>query len=73
MDKKNTGGFIAGLRKSKGMTQKELAKLLNVSNKTVNKWECGDGYPELTLVPVIAGIFGVTSDELLRGEHVPKD
>lgn len=70
MEKKTIGGFIAALRRSQGMTQQELADRLSVSNKTISKWECGDSYPEITLVPVIAEVFGVTSDEILKGERV---
>ena len=73
MDKQNIGSFIAGLRKASNMTQIDLAERLNVSNRTISKWECGDGYPDLTLVPVIAGIFGITSDELLQGAYAAKE
>ncbi|HIY15995.1 MAG TPA: helix-turn-helix domain-containing protein [Candidatus Intestinimonas stercorigallinarum] len=69
MEKKTIGGFIAALRKANGMTQKELADLLNVSDKTVSRWERDDGAPDLSAIPVIAEIFGVTCDELLRGER----
>lgn len=69
MDKKTIGGFIAALRKANGMTQKELAERLNVSDKTVSRWERDDGAPDLSTIPVIAEIFGVTCDELLRGER----
>ncbi len=69
MEKKTMGGFIAALRKVNGMTQKELAEQLNVSDKTVSRWERDDGAPDLSLIPTIADIFGVTCDELLRGER----
>ena len=69
MEKKTIGGFISALRKANGMTQKDLAERLNVSDKTVSRWECDDGAPDLSLIPVIAEIFGVTCDELLRGER----
>lgn len=69
MEKKTMGGFMAALRKANGMTQKELAERLNVSDKTVSRWERDDGAPELSLIPVIAEIFGVTCDELLRGQR----
>ena len=69
MEKKTIGGFIAALRKAGGMTQKELAERLNVSDKTVSRWERDEGVPDLSLVPVIAEIFGVTCDELLRGRR----
>lgn len=66
------GSFIAALRKSKGMTQQEVADHLNVSNKTVSKWERDDGYPEITVIPAIAELFSVTADEILRGQRIPK-
>ncbi|MEE0965158.1 MAG: helix-turn-helix transcriptional regulator [Ruminococcus bromii] len=69
MEKKTIGGFISALRKANGMTQKELAERLNVSDKTVSRWERDDGAPDLAVIPVIAEIFNVTCDELLRGER----
>ncbi len=69
MEKKTIGGFIAALRKANGMTQKDLAEKLNVSDKTVSRWERDDGAPDLAVIPVIAEIFDVTCDELLRGER----
>lgn len=73
MEKKSMGSFIAALRKSTGMTQQEVADRLNVSNKTISKWECGEGYPEVMMIPAIAELFGVTSDEILRGERIKKE
>lgn len=55
------------------MTQKELAEKLNISDKSISRWERDDGAPDLSLIPVIAEIFGVTCDELLRGERKPAD
>ena len=69
MEKKTLGSFLTALRKANGMTQKELADRLNVSDKAVSRWERDENYPDLALIPVIADIFGVTSDELLRGER----
>lgn len=69
MEKKTLGSLIAALRKANGMTQKELAEKLNVSDKTVSRWERDDGAPDLSAIPVIAEIFGITCDELLRGER----
>jgi len=69
MEKKTIGGFIAALRKANGMTQKDLADRLNVSDKTISRWERDDGDPDLAAIPVMAEIFGVTCDELLRGER----
>lgn len=69
MEQKTIGSFIAILRKANGMTQRELAEKLNVSDKAVSRWERDECAPDLTLIPVLAEIFGVTSDELLRGER----
>ena len=69
MERKSIGSFIAVLRKANGMTQRELADKLSVSDKAVSRWERDETAPDLYLIPVIAEIFGVTSDELLRGER----
>ncbi len=68
MERKTMGSLIAALRKTKGMTQRDLAERLNVSDKSVSRWERDEGAPDLSLIPVIAEIFGITCDELLRGE-----
>lgn len=70
MDKRTIGSFLSALRKANGMTQKELAERLNVSDKAVSRWERDESYPDLTMIPIIADIFGVTSDELLRGQRM---
>ena len=69
MEKMTIGKFIAALRRAHGMTQKELGERLFVSDKTVSRWERDECTPELNLIPAIAEIFGVTSDELLRGQR----
>ena len=69
MEKKTIGKFISALRKANGMTQRELGEKLFVSDKTVSRWECDECTPELSLIPSIAEIFGITTDELLRGER----
>ncbi len=68
MEKKTLGSFIAVLRKSRGMTQKDLAEKLGVSDKTVSHWERDESAPDISIIPVIAEIFDVTCDELLKGE-----
>lgn len=73
MEKKTIGTFIAALRRANGLTQRELAEKLNVSDKAVSRWERDESAPDLTLLPVIAEIFGVTTDELLRGERMERD
>ncbi len=69
MEKKTIGKFISALRRANGMTQKELGERLYVSDKTVSRWECDECTPELSLIPLIAEIFEITTDELLRGER----
>ena len=68
MDAVKTGALICRLRKERGMTQKQLAGELFVSDKAVSKWENGGGFPELSLLPDIAAIFNVRLEDLLRGE-----
>lgn len=58
------------LRKSKGLTQEELAEVLFVSRAAVSKWESGRGYPNIDSLKAIAQYFGVTVDQLLSGEQV---
>ena len=65
-----TGTIIRELRTKKGMTQAELAEKLFVSDKTVSKWENGKGYPDISLLESIAGVFGVSVAELLAGKAV---
>lgn len=73
MEKKTTGSFLSTLRKAKGMTQRELAELLNVSDKAVSRWERDESMPDILLIPVLADIFEVSCDDLLRGEKVFKE
>jgi len=59
------GESIRRLRREKGLTQEQLAARLNVSFQTISKWERGESYPDITMLPVLAGFFGVTTDDLL--------
>ena len=65
-----TGAIIRELREKKHLTQSELAAALNVSDKTVSKWETGRGYPDITLLEPIAGVFGISVMELLSGNAI---
>lgn len=69
MDSKTIGNTISSLRKKNGMTQATLAARLGVSDKAVSKWENGQGYPDVTLFPVLADVFGVSVDYLMTGEE----
>lgn len=57
-------------RKEKDITQEALAQILGVSPQSVSKWECGDGYPDITLLPGIANYFEVSIDELLGNDRI---
>ena len=66
------GLTISKLRKEKGMTQEELAEKVNVSAQAVSKWENDISMPDISVLPVLAEIFDVSTDELLGREKVSK-
>lgn len=68
MDQKKIGEFICRLRKEKGLTQAELSERLGISNRTVSKWENGDGLPDIAMLPALAKELNITVDELLSAE-----
>ena len=70
MNKYVTGAIIKQLREKRNITQSELAKTLNVSDKTVSKWETGRGYPDITLIEPIAKTLGISVIELLSGDNI---
>ncbi len=61
------GNLIKSLRESAGMTQRQLADKLSISDKTVSKWETGRGLPDITILPEVASILGVSVNELISG------
>jgi len=65
-----TGAVIKNLRETYHLTQAELAEKLNVSDKTVSKWETGRGYPDISLLEPIANVFGISIAELLSGNAI---
>ena len=67
MDLEKTGQLLCRLRKEKGMTQKQVADSLNISAKTVSKWECGGGFPDVSVLRELSGLFGVNSEQILSG------
>ena len=73
MDQVRSGRFIAEERKKKGYTQKQLAEKLNISDKTISKWECGNGFPEVSLLLPLCDELGITVNDLLSGEIVPRE
>ena len=70
MTKISMGEFISVQRKAKGMTQQQVADELGVSNKTVSSWETGASCPDISMLPVLAELYGVTCDEIIRGRRI---
>ena len=71
MEMEKTGKLIAEVRREKGMTQKELAAQLHVSDRAVSKWERGAGFPDVALLEGLAEALDLTVTDLLRGERQP--
>lgn len=70
MDLKKIGRFIFELRNEKGLTQKQLAEKLFVTDKAISKWENGKGMPDSSILIPLAEILGVTASEILCGERI---
>lgn len=73
MDNVKIGNLIYKLRKEKQMTQLQLAEQMNISDKTVSKWERGLGCPEISLIPELSKIFDVDLETLLSGNLEDND
>lgn len=71
MDSNRGGALIRRLRQERGLTQRQLAERLHVSDRTVSKWECGAGSPEVSLLPELAELLRVRVEYLLGEEQVP--
>lgn len=70
MEPTRIGRFIAERRKALGLTQRQLAEQLSVSDKAVSKWETGRGLPDVLLMPPLCAVLGITVNDLLSGERV---
>ena len=70
MDQVKIGKFLSDERKAKGYTQKQLSELLGISDKTISKWECGNGFPEASLLLPLCNELEITVNELLTGERI---
>lgn len=71
MDSNKMGMLLLRLRKEKGMTQKQLAQRMNISDKTISKWERGIGYPDISFLEVLSRIFHVDIENILSGDLEP--
>lgn len=73
MDQEKIGKFISKLRKENNMTQEKLAEELNVSVKTISRWENGKNMPDLSLFKPLCELFNITFNDLMSGEIVKKN
>lgn len=71
MTNKPMGDIISALRRENGLTQKELADRLNITDKAVSKWERNVAYPDTATIPKLAEILGVSVEELMTAKAVP--
>lgn len=73
MDCRKVGNLILSLRKEKGLTQKALADTMNISDRTISKWERGIGCPDVSLLHDLSDILGVNIDKILSGDLEPNE
>ena len=71
MDQIKIGKIIAEMRKEQNLTQVDLAEQLGISNKTISKWECGNGMPDYAVIDELCAILKINVNELLSGERLP--
>ena len=69
IDREKIGRFISQERKRLKLTQRELADILEVSDKTISRWETGLGLPDMSLILPLCEALGITANELLSGER----
>lgn len=70
MDQARIGAFIAQERRHKVLTQRQLADMLGISDKTISKWECGKGLPEVSLMLPLCNVLEISVNDLLSGERL---
>ena len=73
MDCSKVGKLILGLRKEKDMTQKQLADAMNISDKTISKWERGLGCPDVSLLRGLSEVLNVDIEKILLGDLEPNN
>ena len=59
------------MRKEQNLTQQDLAEKLGISNKTISKWECGNGMPDYAVMESLCSVLNINVNELLSGERLP--
>lgn len=69
VDQVKIGNFLKKLRKEKGITQEQLAEILNVSGRTVSRWETGNNMPDISILVYIADYYDISIPEIISGER----
>ena len=69
MNQQKIGSFLKSLRRERGLTQEQLAEQLNVSNRTVSRWETGANMPDIGLLLALSAFYGVSISEIIDGER----
>ena len=72
MNNQSMGDMISTIRKEKGMTQKDLADRLSITDKAVSKWERNLAFPDTATIPGLAEILGVSVEELMNAKPIPE-
>lgn len=70
---KNIGEFLQAARKTQGLTQKELAEKINVSDKTISKWETGASMPDTSILADLCKVLEISVNELVSGKSISKE
>lgn len=70
MDTKSFGAFVSSMRKERGLTQAELARKLQITDKAVSRWERGIGFPDIGMLEPLSDALGVTVLELLQAKRL---
>ena len=70
MNQEKIGTFISGARNQLGLTQKELAEKIGVSDKTISKWECGKSMPDISYLDTLCNSLCINMNELISGERL---
>ena len=73
MDQEKIGKFIAACRKEKGLTQAVLAEKLGITNRAVSKWENGRCMPDISIIPELCELLGISVSELFKGERIASE
>ena len=73
IDQKKTGQFIADIRKEKGLTQRQLAEEIGVSDKAISRWETGRGMPDTSIMPDLCKVLDISINDLLSGQRLSSD